>query len=217
MLKLGEKGAILQRDKKTYAIAPHIPCGLVTPELLRRIADVAEKYKVDLIKVTGATRFALVGLQEQDIDGAWNELGLDKGAAVGLCVRSIRTCPGIDYCRLAVQDALNLGLQLDEIYHGMQLPNKMKMAVSGCNLNCSESVVRDIGLVGKTEGWTLMIGGNVGPRPRLAVELSAALNDAQALDLIARLVDFYRENGKKGERLGKMVARVGLEPFRNLL
>jgi hypothetical protein len=30
MLKLGEKGAILQRDKKTYAITPHIPCGSQT-------------------------------------------------------------------------------------------------------------------------------------------------------------------------------------------
>ncbi len=44
MLKLGEKGAIPQSGKKTYAIAPHIPCGIVSPELLRRIADTAEKY-----------------------------------------------------------------------------------------------------------------------------------------------------------------------------
>jgi len=217
MLKLGEKGAILQRDKKTYAIAPHVPCGLVTPELLRRIADVAERYNVDLVKITGATRIVLVGLQEQDIDAAWADLGMDKGAAVGLCVRSIRTCPGSEYCRLATQDALGMGLKLDEVYHGLQLPNKMKMAVSGCNLNCSESVVRDIGLVGKDDGWILMIGGNVGPRPRLADELTSGLTDEAALDLIARLVEFYRENGKKGERLGKMVARIGLEPFRELL
>jgi NAD(P)H-nitrite reductase large subunit len=122
MLKLGEKGAILQRDKQTYAIAPHIPCGLVTPDLLRKIADVAERYEVETIKITGATRFALVGLKEQDIDNAWQDLGVDKGAAVGLCVRSIRTCPGIQYCRLAKQDALAMGLKLDEIYHGMVLP-----------------------------------------------------------------------------------------------
>ena len=44
MLRLGEKGAIPQRDNETFAIAPHIPCGLITPELLRRIADTAEKY-----------------------------------------------------------------------------------------------------------------------------------------------------------------------------
>ncbi len=217
MLKLGEKGAILQRDKQTYAIAPHIPCGLVTPGLLRKIADVAEKYDVEAIKITGATRFALVGLKEADIDSAWQDLGVDKGAAVGLCVRSIRTCPGIKYCRLAKQDSLSMGLKLDEIYHGMVLPNKLKMAVSGCPLNCSESVVRDIGLVGKAEGWTLMIGGNVGPKPRLAQELTGALDDEAALALIERLVAFYRDNGKKGERLGKMVARTGLEPFKALL
>ena len=217
MLKLGEKGAILQRDKQTYAIAPHIPCGRVTPGLLRRIADVAEKYDVEMIKITGATRFALVGLKEADIDNAWQDLGVDQGAAVGLCVRSIRTCPGIQYCRLAKQDALAVGLKLDEIYHGMVLPNKLKMAVSGCQLNCSESVVRDIGLVGKAEGWTLMIGGNVGPRPRLATELTDALDDETALALVERIVAFYKDNGKKGERLGKMVERTGLEPFKTVL
>jgi len=217
MLKLGEKGAILQRDKKTYAIAPHIPCGLVTPALLRKIADVAEKYAVEVVKITGATRFALIGFKEEEIDNAWQDLGVDKGAAVGLCVRSIRTCPGIQYCRLATQDALGMGLKLDAAYHGMSLPNKMKMAVSGCNLNCSESVVRDIGLVGKAAGWTLMIGGNVGPRPRLATTLTDALDDEAALGLIERLVAYYRDNGKKGERLGKTVDRVGMAPFLALL
>jgi len=43
MLKIGEKDAILQPDKETFAIAPHIPCGLVTPQLLRTISDVAGK------------------------------------------------------------------------------------------------------------------------------------------------------------------------------
>ncbi len=91
------------------------------------------------------------------------------------------------------------------------------MAVSGCQLNCSESVVQDIGLVGKAAGWTLMIGGNVGPRPRLVTELTDALDDEAALSLVERLVTFYKGNGKKGERLGKMVARTGLEPFKALL
>jgi len=55
-----EKGAIVQRDKLTYAVAPHIPGGLITDfNLLRRIADVAEKYGAQAIKVTSAERFAL--------------------------------------------------------------------------------------------------------------------------------------------------------------
>jgi NAD(P)H-nitrite reductase large subunit len=213
MLKLGEKGAIPQRDNETYAIAPHIPCGLVTPELLRRIADTAEKYNAKAIKITGAARIAIIGLKEEDIDGVWEALRLDKGAAVGLCVRSVRTCPGNTYCKLGQQDAISMGLKLDEIYHGIKLPGKFKMAVSGCHLSCSESWVRDIGLIGKKDGWDLVIGGNVGATPRIAQECATGFDGEGALAAIDKVVDYYRENAKKGERLGKMIDRVGLEAF----
>ena len=215
MLKLGEKGAIPQRDNETYAIAPHIPCGVVTPELLRRIADVAEKYGVKAVKITGATRIALVGLKEEDIDSVWEELKLQPGAAVGLCVRSVRTCPGTTFCKLGKQDALGVGMKLDSAYHGRQLPGKFKMAVSGCGLSCAESWVRDVGLIGKEDGWVLTIGGNVGATPRIGKELASGLDDAAALAAVEKVVGYYAENAKKGERLGKMLERVGLEVFKD--
>ncbi|MGB8718428.1 MAG: NAD(P)/FAD-dependent oxidoreductase [Desulfobacterales bacterium] len=215
MLKLGEKGAILQRDKKTYAIAPHIPCGLVTPELLRKIADVSEKYHAQAIKITGATRIAIIGLEEEVIDQVWDELQLDKGAAVGLCVRSVRSCPGTTFCRLGQQDALGIGMELDKRYHGMELPGKFKMAVSGCQLSCSESWVRDVGLIGKKDGWQVVIGGNVGAAPRIAQELATGLENDPALRVVDQIVAFYQENANKGERLGKMIERLGLDPFRD--
>ena len=211
MLKLGEKGAIIQKDNETYAIAPHIPCGVVTPALLRTLADVAEKYGAKAIKITGATRVVLVGIKESDVDDVWNELGMAAGHAVGLCVRSVRACPGTTFCKLGKQDALNMGMKLDSIYHGMQLPGKFKMSVSGCKLNCAESWVRDIGLYGAAEGWVLLAGGNVGASPRIAQELMSGLNDDQALQYIEKAVDFYKENAKKGERLGKMIDRIGFE------
>ena len=211
MLKLGEKGAIIQKDNETYAIAPHIPCGVVTPELLRTLAEVAEKYEAKAIKITGATRIALVGIKESDIDDVWNQLGMAAGHAVGLCVRSVRACPGTTFCKLGKQDALNMGMKLDSIYHGMQLPGKFKMSVSGCKLNCAESWVRDIGLYGAADGWVLLAGGNVGASPRIAQELMSGLNDDQALQYIEKAVDFYKENAKKGERLGKMIDRIGFE------
>lgn len=217
MLKLGEKGAILQRDKETYAIAPHIPCGVVTPQLLRTIADVAEKYEAQAIKITGAARVAIVGLQEADIDAAWADLQLDKGAAVGLCVRSVRACPGTTFCRIGKQDALGMGMALDKKFHSMTLPGKFKMAVSGCHLSCSESWVRDIGLIGQKEGWQLVIGGNVGATPRIAQELTTGLDDTQVMDAIDRTVACYTENAKPGERLGKTIERVGLTPFKEAL
>lgn len=217
MLKLGEKGAIIQRDGETYAVAPHIPCGVVTPELLRKLAGAAEKYGAKALKITGATRIAIVGIREEDIDNLWQDLGMTPGAAVGLCVRSIRACPGTTFCKLGKQDALGMGMKLDERYHGEELPGKFKMAVSGCNLNCAESWVRDIGLFGKGDGWTMTIGGNVGARPRIGNELAESLSDDQALENIQKVLTFYREHAGKGERLGKMIDRVGLEPFKDLI
>ena len=217
MLKLGEKGAIIQRDNETYAIAAHTPCGIVTPELLRRLADVAEKYEVKAMKITGATRIALVGIREEDIDNVWKDLELQPGAAVGLCVRSVRTCPGTTFCKIGQQDSLGMGLKLDEKYHGMELPGKMKIAVSGCNINCSESWVRDIGLFGKPKGWTLVIGGNVGAKPRIADELTSDLSDEEALTAIEKVIKYYTENAKKGERIGKMIDRMGFDTIKAAL
>ena len=213
MLKLGEKGVIPQREKGTYAIAPHIPCGVVTPELLRRLADVAEKYRATALKITGATRIAIVGIQEEDVDQIWEDLGMGTGHAVGLCVRSVRACPGNTYCKLGQQDALGVGLKLDEQYHGMELPGKFKMSVSGCPLNCAESWVRDIGLTGKKEGWSVTVGGNVGASPRIGQEILTGLDDGPALAAVAKIIQFYTKEAKRGERMGKMIDRIGLEPL----
>ncbi len=214
MLKLGEKGAILQRDNETYAIAPHIPCGVATPQLLRKLADVAEKYGAKALKITGATRIAIVGLKEEDIDAVWNDLGMSAGAAVGLCVRSIRACPGTTFCKLGKQDALGVGLTLDKRYHGFELPGKLKMSVSGCVLNCAESWVRDMGLIGYEEGWMLTVGGNVGARPRIGKELTKRLNNDQALAMVEKILQFYKANAKRGERLGMLIDRIGLDPLK---
>ena len=85
MLKDGEKGVIRQRgtEETTYAIAPHIPCGVITPDQLRALADVADKYNVSKLKITSAARIALFGLKEEQIDPAWKDLGMDPGYAVG--------------------------------------------------------------------------------------------------------------------------------------
>jgi NAD(P)H-nitrite reductase large subunit len=211
MLKLGEKGAILQRDNQTYAVAPHIPCGVLTPQLMRKIADVAEKYGAKAIKITGATRIALVGLREDDIDAVWKDLGMSAGAAVGLCVRSIRACPGTTYCKLGKQDALTIGLALDQRYHGTELPGKLKMSVSGCLLSCAESWVRDIGLTGYEDGWMVTVGGNVGAQPRIGKELTKGLNNDQALAMVDQVIQYYKANAKRGERLGGMIDRIGLD------
>jgi len=209
-----EKGAIIQRDKETYAVAPHIPGGIIADfALLRKIADVAEKYGAKAVKLTSAERFAIVGLQSKDIDSVWNELGLSPGAAIGLCVRSVKICPGTTFCRIAVQDAVGVGLKLDEKYHGLTLPYKFKIGVSGCPNNCSESSIKDLGLVGMQTGWRVLVGGFVsGLKPRLADVIASGLNDEEALALADKVIDWFRQAGK-ARRLGRVIDETGLEKF----
>lgn len=208
-----QKGAILQRDRQTYAIAPHIPGGLTDTATLRKICDVADKYALTL-KITSAQRIAMIGIKEEDIDAIWEELAQTPGAAIGLCVRSVKICPGTSYCKRGVQDSVSLGLKIDDIYHAMELPNKMKMAVSGCLLSCAESGVKDVGVIGTNKGWRVMVGGNAGPRPRLAELLVDDLKDeAAVLEVVAKVVDFYKSSTQQG-RLGKLVEEMGIEAFR---
>jgi len=211
MLNDGEKGVIIQRDKETYAVAPHIPCGVVTAEQLRKIADVAEKYGVAALKITSAARIALVGLKEDDIDKVWADLGLAPGAAVGLCVRSVKACPGTTFCKRGQRDSLGTGIYFDKKYHGMQTPGKMKIGASGCPNQCAETSIKDIGLVGKKAGWDVLVGGNGGGRPRLSQKIASGLSDDDAKALVDRLIAYYKENAKPRERMGRMIERIGLE------
>lgn len=213
MLKDGEKGAILQRDKETYAIAPHMPCGVVQPEQLRKLADVAEKYNCAALKVTSAARICIVGLKEEDIESAWSDLGMAPGAAVGICVRSVKACPGTTFCSLGQQDSLGMGMELDKIYHGMQLPGKLKIGISGCANECAETCIKDIALVGGKKGWKVLAGGSGARKPRLADTVAEELSSEQALAVIDKIVGYYRENANKHERMGKMMDRLGVDNF----
>lgn len=217
MLNDGEKGVVIQRDRQSYAVAPHIPCGIVEPDVLRKIADVAEKYRSKALKITSAARIALLGIREEDIDAIWSELKMNAGGVVGLCVRSVKACPGTQFCKRAQQDSLAVGLVLDGKYHGVEMPGKMKIGVSGCPNQCAETCIKDIGLVGTPKGWRLLMGGNGGPNPRLADLLAKDLGTDEALALVDRLMDFYRANAKPRERMGRMVERLGLESIRQAL
>ncbi|MDU7965558.1 MAG: NAD(P)/FAD-dependent oxidoreductase [Paeniclostridium sordellii] len=213
MKDLLDKGAVIQRDMETYAIAPHAPAGLISSDQLRKLADVADKYNAKAIKITAAQRIALVGLEEKDIDSAWQDLGMKPGAAIGLCVRSIKTCPGTTFCKRAFRDSVSIGLKLDDRYHGMNLPNKLKIGVSGCPNSCSDNHTRDIGLMGTPKGWSVFVGGKGGTLPRLGDKLIMGVSDEKVLNLVDEIVKVYASNATGKERLGAYIDRVGFDNF----
>lgn len=207
------KGAILQRDKETYAVAPHIPGGITNPDQLRNIANVAEKFNAQAVKLTSAQRIAIVGLKEEQLDQIWEELNEPAGAAIGMCVRSVKICPGTTFCKRGQQDSVALGLDLDKRYHGKEMPWKFKMGVSGCPNDCSEVCIKDLGLIGTAKGWKVMVGGNGGAAPRLSQVIADKLDDKQAVALVDHIAEWFIKNERKG-RLGKFVEQMGFDAFK---
>jgi len=208
------KGAIMQRDKKSYAIVPRTPMGLVTPDILENIAKVVRKYEIPVIKITSAQRMALVGMKPEIVDQVWKELGMDVGPAVEVCVHYVQACPGNTLCKFGVQDSLGLGGKLEKIFVGTQLPAKAKMGISGCPMNCAESYVRDFGVFGKRSGWNVIFGGNAGGHPRIGDVIAEGLTEDEVIDLAKRCFDYYGSNAKKKQRTARFIERIGIEEFK---
>ncbi len=211
------KGAILQRDKETYAIVPRTPVGLVKPEDLENIVKVVRKYEIPIIKITSGQRFALVGIKKADVDDIWQDLGMDVGKATELCLHYVQACPGTAVCKYGVQDSLGLGMEIEEFFSRTDLPAKGKIGVSGCPFCCSESYVRDIGLFGTKKGWSFIIGGSSARRPRIGDLVAEDLSKEEVIELIKKSLAYYRDNGKKRERMARFVDRVGIEKVKEAI
>jgi NAD(P)H-nitrite reductase large subunit len=212
-----EQGAIVQRDGETYAIAPHIPGGFIDVASFKRLAEVAEKYQAAAMKLTSGQRIAIVGLKEADLEAVWREVGMPIGYAIGLCVRMVKFCPGTTYCRHGKQDAMGLGMKLDKLYHGYQLPAKFKIGVAGCEYSCAAPAVKEIGLKGTPEGWTLTAGGSAGAKPRFGDVIAEGLNDEAAIDLVGRIIHFAEAREVKKVRLGRVIEQMGVGQFRQAI
>ena len=212
----GPKGAILQRDKETYAIVPRMPMGVLTPEILEKLARVARKYDVRIIKITSGQRIALVGIKPQDVNNAWNDLELEVGPAEGLCVHYVQACPGTETCKFGQGDSLGLAAKIEKMYVGKKdfIPAKTKFGISGCKLNCAESFVRDIGAFAAPDGWTVVVGGNSGGRPRIGNVIAEKLSEEETIELMKRILDYYAKNAKQRERLPRFTERIGTEEFK---
>jgi NAD(P)H-nitrite reductase large subunit len=212
----GPKGAILQRDKETYAIVPRMPMGVLTPEILEKLAKVARKYDVRIIKITSGQRIALVGIKPQDVNNAWNDLELEVGPAEGLCVHYVQACPGTETCKFGQGDSLGLAAKIEKMYVGKKdfIPAKTKFGISGCKLNCAESFVRDMGAFAAPDGWTVVVGGNSGGRPRIGNVIAEKLSEEETIELMKKILDYYARNAKQRERLPRFVERIGAEEFK---
>jgi nitrite reductase (NADH) large subunit len=205
--------ANIQNDG-TFSVVPRIRGGVTTPTELRKIADVAEKYKAKMVKITGSQRIDLLGVQKSDLPKIWADLGMPSGQAYTKGVRMVKTCVGTEFCRFGVQDAISTGIELEKRLENLYTPHKTKLAVTGCPRNCSEATVKDIGLVGQEGSWQVVVGGAAGKNVRKADLLVTVKTTEEAIDAAMIFFQYYREQANYLERTYDFVERVGMEKIR---
>lgn len=205
--------ANIQKDG-TYSVVPRMWGGLTTPAELRAIADVAEKYHVPTVKMTGGARVDLLGIKKEDLPKVWADLGahgMVSGHAYGKSIRTVKTCVGAEHCRFGTQRSMSMGVKLEKMLFGMWSPHKVKLAVSGCPRNCAEAGIKDVGVIGVDSGYELYVAGNGGIKTEVAEFLCKVKTDEEVMEYSGAFLQLYREQGYYLERTCHYVARVGLD------
>jgi nitrite reductase (NADH) large subunit len=209
--------ANIQKDR-TYSVVPRIYGGVTTAAELRRIADVADKYHVPMVKITGGQRIDLLGIRREQLPEVWRDLGMPSGHAYSKAFRTCKTCVGSEYCRFGVGDSTGLGVRIERRYQGLESPAKMKLAVAGCPRNCSEATTKDVGAVAIDGGrWEIYVGGAAGARVRKGDLLATAGSHDEAVRLMGRFMQWYREQARYLERTYDFVERIGIDRVRRVI
>ncbi len=202
----------IQKDG-TYSVVPRMWGGVTNPAELRTIADVADKFNIPTMKITGGQRIDLFGVTKEDLPAVWRDLnkgGLVSGHAYGKALRTVKTCAGSDWCRFGTQDAMGMGVKLEKMTWGSWMPHKFKLAVSGCPRNCAEATIKDFGIVAVQSGWELHVGGNGGIKVRVTDLLTRVESEAEVVEYVGAYIQLYREDALYLERTAPWIDRVGL-------
>jgi nitrite reductase (NADH) large subunit len=209
--------ANIQKDG-TYSVVPRMWGGLTNPRELRAIADVAEKFQIPTVKVTGGQRIDMLGVRKEDLPAVWADLsaaGMVSGHAYGKALRTVKTCVGTDWCRFGTQDSTGLGVKIEKFMWGSWTPAKVKMAVSGCPRNCAEATCKDVGVVCVESGYDIHFAGAAGLDIKGTEVLGHVATQEEAVEVIVALVQLYREQGRYLERIYKWAKRVGVATIRS--
>jgi nitrite reductase (NADH) large subunit len=211
--------ANIQKDG-TFSVVPRMWGGMTTPDELRAIADVADRYKIPAVKVTGGQRIDLLGVKKEDLPKVWADLnaaGMVSGAAYAKGLRTVKTCVGSEWCRFGTQDSTGLGVKLEKKLWGSWTPAKVKLGVSGCPRNCAEATVKDIGIICVDSGYDIHIAGAAGLHVRGTDLLGHVATEDEVIEHVAAIIQLYREEAAYLSRIWKWVEKVGLDYVRKTI
>ncbi len=199
--------------------------GDASAEQMDLVADLAERYSLDEIRVSHEQNLILPHVRQKDAFALWQ--ALDKAGLAtpnhGL-VSDMIACPGLDFCNLANARSIPVAQRISKRFADLDRQHdigELKIKISGCINACGHHHVGDIGILGVdkkgTEFYQITLGGAAGNEAALGEIVGRAFSYDEVVDAVETIIETYLEVRRPGERFRETYARVGLAPFKEKL
>ena len=199
--------------------------GDATAEQIDLMADLAERYSFDELRVTHAQNIVLPHVRKADLYTIWQQLDAAGLAPANLdLISDIIACPGLDYCSLANARSIPLAQKITERFADPARQRdigELKVKISGCINACGHHHAGHIGILGVdkkgTENYQLSLGGSGAEDVSLAKITGPGFDEDGIVDAVETVTNVYLERREDGERFLDTYRRVGMEPFKEAL
>ena len=189
------------------------------------IADLAERFSHDEVRVTHEQNLVLPHVKLDDVKTVYDTLAAHELATANLGLISDQiACPGLDYCNLANARSIPLAQEISERFSDLDRQydiGELKIKISGCINACGHHHVGHIGILGVdkkgTEFYQISLGGAADENAAIGQITGRAFTEEDIVDAIETVVTTYTDLRADGERFIDTYNRVGMEPFKERL
>jgi sulfite reductase beta subunit-like hemoprotein len=217
-LHLGTYG--IRGTKDIHMMRIKIPAGILTPEQLEALADLAERYSKGIGHITTRQDMQLYWIPTREAPAAMAiaaAAGLTTREACGNSVRNVTACP---YAGVSPSELFDVTKHAEAVTAhflrnpaSQKLPRKFKIAFEGCPIDHAKTAIHDIGAVAAVRdeggkrvlGFKLYVGGGLGAAPMEAILLEPFTPTAELLRTCEAIV---RVHDRLGDRKNKATARI---------
>jgi sulfite reductase (NADPH) hemoprotein beta-component len=204
---------------KREGIAP----GDATADEMDFIADIADRFSFNEIRVTHMQNLVLPYVARADLEALYAELDQKGLARPNISMASdIICCPGGDFCSLANAKSIPLSAAVaDQLKPIEDDLGPLAIKISGCINACAHHHVGHIGVLGVEkagEDWyQVMLGGRPDAGGRLATLMGKSVREEQVPLIVERLARHYLSVRTSGEDFIQTVERLGTDSFKAAL
>jgi sulfite reductase (NADPH) hemoprotein beta-component len=189
------------------------------------MADLAERYSFDELRVTHAQNIVLPHVAKRDLYAVWAALNEAELANANLdLVSDIIACPGLDYCSLANARSIPIAQKIATRFADLERQRdigELKLKISGCINACGHHHAGHIGILGVdrkgVENYQLTLGGSGAEDVSLGKITGPGFDEDGIVDAVEKAVEKYRELREGNERFVDTYRRVGMEPFKEAI